>query len=281
MPDEERFAPEYDDDDDQDERPARRSRGRSRQSEDDEAPRGRSRGRSRGRRSRDDDDQDEPRGRSRSGRSRGGRDEEPPRRERGKSTTVGRGWGAVDKIKTGDYVNHWQVPERPALIHFLEPEPFTVYAEHFIEELPKGMKKSYICLGDDCPLCDDLGDRPSNYVGFNVLDLTDPDNPTVVFLRASAGLGKDIKGYAQEKRSKPINRWDVYFTLHRKREQGARYKLELVKARDLEEDYDVVPFEEDEFDQYLDDLITEEQVVFVNTRSDLKKVVAQVDGYDD
>lgn len=296
-PDQSGAVGRYDDDDDQDERPARRSRGRSRQSDEDEAPRGRSRGRSRrdddddqddaprGRRSSrasrdDDDDQDQPRGRSRGGSSRG-RDAEEPRRERGKSSTVGRGWGAVDKIKVGDYTNRWDVPEKPALIKFLEPEPFSVYAEHFIEELPKGTKKSYICLGDDCPLCDDLGDRPSSYAAFNILDLTDPDEPKVVFLRASVGLAKDIQTYAQDKRTKPINRWDVYFTLHRKRQQGARYKLEAVKARDLEDDFDMVPFEEDDLADFEGDLVTEEQVVFINTRKDLKDVVSQVDGYDD
>lgn len=301
---EDRFEPSYDDDKDladdadQDERPARRSRGRSRQSDEDEAPRGRSRGRSRrdddddqddaprGRRSSrasrdDDDDQDQPRGRSRGGSSRGRDTEEKPRRERGKSSTVGRGWGAVDKIKVGDYTNRWDVPEKPALIKFLESEPFSVYAEHFIEELPKGTKKSYICLGDDCPLCDDLGDRPSSYAAFNILDLTDPDEPKVVFLRASVGLAKDIQTYAQDKRTKPINRWDVYFTLHRKRQQGARYKLESVKARDLEDDFDMVPFEEDELADFEGDLVTEEKVVFINTRKDLKDVVSQVDGYDD
>ena len=261
--------------DDEDERPARRSRS-SRRDEDDEddAPRA-----SRGRRSRsqDDDDEAESPRRSRGRRSRD-EDDDKPKRERGKSTTVGRGWGAVEKMKVGEYVNRWQVPEKPSLIKFLEEEPFTVYSEHFLEELPKGQKKSFVCLGDDCPLCDELGDVPSPYAGFNVLDLADPDNPKVVFLRAPGGLAKKIKEVAQEKRSKPINRIDVYFEISRKAEAGARYQFALVKARDLEEDWDVTPFEEDEIEPFLDDLISEDDVVFIDTRSKLKQVVNQIDG---
>lgn len=287
-PDEERTRSRYDDeeeetthrsrrasrDEDEDEEPRRgRSRRTSRDEDEDEEPRRRVRG---SRRNRDEEDEDEEPRRGRSSR-RGERDDEKPR-ERLKSKTVGRGWGAVSNLKTGDYVKRWDVPERPALIKFLEPEPFTVYSEHFIEDLPKGTKKSYICLGkDECPLCDDLGDVPNGYAGFNILDLTDPENPKNAFLRASTGLAKDIEVYANEKRSKPINRYDVYFTLFRKRQSGARYKLEFVPAREVEEYFDLVPFEEDELEEYQKDLITEEQVVYVDSRKQLKEVVALLD----
>lgn len=271
-------------DDDEDEAP-RRGRSRRSSREDEESPR-----RSSDRRSRSDDDDERPRRGRSAGRSRSddederprrrGRDEDAdrPKRDRGSSTRVGRGWGSVDKMKGGgDFTNHWQVPEKPTLIKFLEPEPFTVFAEHFIEDLPKGNKKSFICLGDDCPLCDDLGDRPNEYAGFNILDLSDPDNPKVVYLRASRGLAKDIQVYAEDKRSKPINRWDVYFALHRKRESGARYKLEFVRARDVEDDYEFEPFDEVELEEFESDFINEDQVVFVDTRKRLKEIVDLVD----
>lgn len=260
-----------DDFEDEDEAP-RRGRARRQADEDEDVPPTRTRGR--GRASRDDDDEDDEAPRSRARSRRGDDDEDDrPRRERGTSSVVGKGWAGVSKVKTGDYTNRWDVPEKPTLIKFLEPEPFTVYAEHFIEDLPKGTKKSYICLGDDCPLCDSLGDRAASYAGFNILDLSDPDNPKVEFLRAPIGLAKDIQTFADDKRSKPINRVDVYFTLYRKREKGARYQLALVKARDVEEDFDFEPFNEAELEEFETDLITEEQVVFIDTRKRLRDVV--------
>lgn len=269
---------DHDDEREDEEETPRRGRSRRQADEDEAVPPTRTRGR--GRSAREDDGEDDAAPRSRSRSRRGDDDEdERPRRERGSSTVVGKGWGAVSKVKTGDYTDRWDVPEKPTLIKFLEPEPFTVYAEHFIEDLPKGQKKSFVCLGDDCPLCDSLGDRPSSYAGFNILDLSDPDSPKVVFLRASIGLAKDIQTFAEDKRSKPIDRVDVYFTLHRKKEKGARYQLAFVKARDVEDDFDFEPFTEDEIEDFLDsgDLITEEQVVFIDTRKRLREVVDMVE----
>jgi len=283
-PDESGALGKYDDDE-EDERP-RRSRGRSRRASDDdedldEAPRSRRSGRSR-RRDDDDSEEDEAPRRSRGRRSSDDDEHLDEDRPKKRKASAGRGWGGYEKAKSlsSDFVDPWKLPERPTLIKFLEPEPFTNYAEHFINELPKGTKKSYTCLrtyGEDCPICDELGDNPNVYSGFNILDLSDPDNPTVAFLRASKSLTREIETYAKDKRTKPINRWDVYFTLHREDRKGARAQLVPVKARDVEDDWDMSPFEEDELAEYESDMYSEDQVVFASSRKQLKDVVAMVD----
>jgi hypothetical protein len=284
--------------DEEDERPARRSRRSRDEDEEDEKPRGRSR-RSRdddededekprrSRRSRDDDEEDErPRRTSRRSRDEDDDDDERPRGKRGPiKSTAGRGWGGYDKVKDsggGDFAKTWQVPNKQTLIKFLEPEPFSTYAEHWLEGMGKGKKKSFVCLGDDCPLCDDLGDRPRGYALFNILDLSDPDNPTVEAWKVGRQVANIIKAYADDKKTSPIDRVDLYWNVHRtenKTGKGTSYNtiLNPVKARDLDEDWDVEPFSEKELAEFEADLHSEEQHVFINTRKDLKAIAAEYD----
>jgi hypothetical protein len=285
------------DPDEEDERPARRSRRSRDEDEEDEKPRGRSR-RSRdddededekprrSRRSRDDDEEDErPRRTSRRSRDDDDEDDERPRKRGPIKSTAGRGWGGYDKVKDsggGDFAKTWQVPTKSTLIKFLEPEPFSTYAEHWLDGMGKGKKKSFVCLGDDCPLCDDLGDRPRGYALFNLLDLSDPDNPEVVAWKVGRQVANIIKAYADDKKTSPIDRVDLYWAVHRtenKTGKGTSYNtiLNPVKARDLDEDWDVEPFSEKELGEFDADLHTEEQHVFINTRKDLKTVAAEYD----
>jgi hypothetical protein len=265
--------------DEEDERPARRSR-RSRD-EEDEKPRGRSR------RSRDDEDEEDekPRGR-RSRRDDDDEDEDERPRKRGPvASTAGRGWGGYDKVKDsggGDFAKTWRVPEKQTLIKFLEPEPFSTYAEHWLDGMGKGKKKSFVCLGDDCPLCDDLGDRPRGYAMFNILDLTDPDNPTVEAWKVGRQVANIVKEYADDSKTSPLDRVDLYWSVKRtenKSGKGTTYNtiLNPVKARDLEEDWDVEPFSEKELADFESELHEEDQHVFINTRKDLKAVAAEYD----
>lgn len=55
------------------------------------------------------------------------------------------------------------------LIKFLDEEPSLTYYEHWLNELDG--KTSFVCLGDDCPLCE-IGDDPRYRVCFDVIDLS-------------------------------------------------------------------------------------------------------------
>lgn len=262
-------------------------RGRSRSSEPDDEPRGR--GRSRGR---DDEGSEEPRGRSRRsdrdadddrprrGRSSDDRDARAPR-ERGRSTTVGKGWGGYSQVKnlgSSDFVNTWKLPHESTLIKILDEEPFSTYAEHWIDER-KG-KKSFVCLGDDCPLCA-IGDTPKGFALFNILDLAHPDTPKVEVWKVGKQVGEVLERYSKDDKTSPINRDDLYFDVFlsggTSKGGNKRTNIATVKARDLVEDWDVEPFTEDELDEFYEKLKTEEDILYINSRKELQEIADELD----
>ena len=87
-------------------------------------------------------------------------------------TTVQEGWDAADallKTDNTEFPTDFRFSEEPQLIKFLQDRPFATYQQHWIDR-PKG-KKSFVCMGDGCPLCEILGDKPRGKFAFNVLVL--------------------------------------------------------------------------------------------------------------
>lgn len=236
--------------------------------DEDEPPR---RGRARGR-SRDAEEEDEPR-RPRSSR-RSSDDEDSASKPKGTS----RGWKGFKQKREerSDFVKNYAVSDdQPELIKMLDDEPFTVYAEHWIDE--RQGKKSFVCIGDDCPLCA-IGDKPRVYAMFNVLDLRDPEDPQVFPWKVSQTVADILEGYATDKKTSPLNRPDLYFSVKKSgggKKGRVQTNLSPVKERDLEEDWDVVPFTEDELDQFT--LLTEDDVLQFSTRKALKAVADELD----
>lgn len=278
------------DKDDEDDAP-RRSRGRSRRDEEDEEepPRGRRRSsrrddededeapRGRRSRSRDDDDEDDRPSRSRRSRDDDDEGDDRPRKKRPGKSTVGKGWGGYESVKglSSDYVNAWKIPTKRTLIKILDEEPFSTFAEHWLDDR-KG-KKSFVCLGEDCPLCEDLGDRPSAYALFNILDLTDPDSPKVEVWKTGKRVAGTLLEYAKDKKTAPLNREDLYWSIFKSGEKGGNVQTNLnpVKARDLLDDWDCEPFTEEELEDFT--LHTEEEFVYINSRKELKAIAAEYD----
>lgn len=217
-------------------------------------------------------DSDRPTRRAR--RSSSSDEEDRPRRERPKSS-VGRGWDSVESQKgmNTDFVKYWPLPEEETLIKFLEDENFVSYSEHWLDDQPG--KKSYVCLGDEegCPICDELGDRPKGYAAFNILvidfDKNDNVTATVRALRASKQTIATIKKFRDDDRTKPLGREDMYYSIYK---TGGGKKgpvvthLNAVKARDVLEDWQIDPFTADELEAFTKDFVTDEDVVFVNTK---------------
>lgn len=248
-----------------DEEPPRRgrARGRSRSTEDeeDEAPRARRSSR------RDPDEEDERPRRSRRSEDR----EDRPR------PSTGRGWKAFQQKREerSDYVKNFTLPEKKAVIKILDEEPFSVYAEHWIDELPK--KKSFVCIGDDCPLCA-IGEKARVYAMFNILDLTDPEDPKVRPWKVSQTTSDVLQEYAMDSKTAPLNREDLYWSIY-KSGGGAKGRVQVnlapIKARDLEEDWDIPPFSDDELDEFT--LYGEDDVLYFNTRKELKEIADSLD----
>ena len=152
-------------------------------------------------------------------------------------TTVQKGWGAVDDIAApaqgGDFPTDFRFTEEPQLIKFLEDEPFAVYEQHWIER-PKG-KKSFVCIGDNCPMCDVLGDKPRGKFAFNIAVLSG-DVTGVQILTAPPLLVRQLRKINEDDRKGPLSRefWEVS---RLGTGPTTSYNLNYVRGRDLEEEW--------------------------------------------
>lgn len=195
-------------------------------------------------RSRPDEDAEEaPRKPRRSlSRSRDGdEDAKPARRSTGRSRPKGGGWESFrSQRKSGGFPDRLEITNEEMLIKFLDEEPFEVFHQHWIQEAPS-KRKSWTCLGEgeDCPLCEEVGDRPRMRVLFNVIDLSQ-DEPKVVVWEANATTADTLANYAEDPKSSPLNRTDLYWSVVRTgKGTKTSYNPRPVKGRDVEEDYDM------------------------------------------
>lgn len=161
-------------------------------------------------------------------------------------TTVQSGWDAADallkpKRESGEYAADFRFSDTPQLVRFLEDAPFSVYFQHWLE---RDGKKSFVCLGDDCPLCTIAGDKPRGKFAFNVLVLSE-EEPTVQILTAPPTLARQLKAANEDTRRGPLSKY--YWAISR---QGSgpqtTYTLDRVRASDLEEEWELSPDEVDE-----------------------------------
>jgi hypothetical protein len=154
-------------------------------------------------------------------------------------TSVQAGWGAADALlkpaKSGDYPNDFRFSEDVQLVRFLENEPFSVYQQHWLDR-SEG-KRSFVCLGDECPLCDILGDKARGKFAFNVLVVTD-ENPSVQIMTAPPTLARQLRAANDDSRRGPLTKY--YWAISR---QGAgpqtAYTLDRVRSTDLAEEWEL------------------------------------------
>jgi hypothetical protein len=154
-------------------------------------------------------------------------------------TTVQAGWAAADallkpKKDSGEYASDFRFTEQAQLIRFLEDEPFSVYFQHWID---RDGKKSFVCLGDDCPLCTIAGDKPRGKFAFNVLVLSD-EEPGVMILTAPPTLARQLKAANDDTKRGPLTKY--YWAISR---QGSgpqtTYTLDRVRGTDLAEEWEL------------------------------------------
>jgi hypothetical protein len=235
--------------DDEDDQPRRGSRRGSRRDalHTEEAPASR-----RSRRSQEDDEDDEP----------------APK-------VGGKGWGSYEKTKsaTSGFPENFKVTNEAVVVKILDEEPFLVFLQHWIER--KG-KRSWTCLESRCPLCDDAGDKPSQQVCFNVVDFTDPEDPQVKIWQFGPMVADILKNYSKDKKTAPINRDDLYFSVSKQSKNNkTNYYITPVKERDLLDDWDVEPLDEQDLEEF-DAKAYDEDVLQVNTRTELKQIAREI-----
>jgi hypothetical protein len=151
-------------------------------------------------------------------------------------TTVQQGWDAFDSLvqeNTSEFPTDFKFSDEPQLVKFLEDQPFASYEQHWIER-PKG-KKSFVCIGDACPLCDVLGDKPRGKFSFNVLVLSG-DVQGVQILTAPPSLARQIKKAHDDERKGPLSKefWEIS---RLGTGPTTQYTLNFVRGRDLAEEW--------------------------------------------
>lgn len=238
----------------QESRSSRRSRG-----DDEERPT-----RSRSRRSSRDEDEGEDRpSRSRRGRSRDAEEEDEPkgrsRKRRGAS-----GFAHYEKVKRSSGFSDREFKpgdNEKTLIKIQDEEPFDTFNQHWINDRPKGERKSFMCMDDDpyfeddgdCPLCE-IGENATTYSLFNIIDFSKKRSPEVRIWKASPPVADALLRASQERKTSPINREDLYFEVEKVvKGKKTTWNISPVKARDLEEDYRVTPLDPEELDSFESD----------------------------
>ncbi len=190
-------------------------------------------------------------------------------------TTVQAGWGAADSYlkpakKAGEYATDFRMTEQPQLVRFLQDAPFMVYEQHWIDRAQG--KRSFVCLGEDCPLCTIANDKPRAKFAFNVLHLSD-EEPTVQILTAATTLARQLRAANDDPRRGPLTKY--YWALSR---QGTgpstSYTLDRVKASDLadeweldSEDVEAIAASADSYDA---------TAIYVSPREELLKVAREL-----
>lgn len=265
------------DEDEREERSSRRGR-RDRDEEPEERPSRRSR--------RDRDEEEDERDERPSRRSRSRDDERPSRAGRrsrgseGRSSRAAKGFDSYRQKKalTSERADEFKPQEdKPVLMKILDDVPFDTYLQHWVEDAKKGDPKSYMCYDDEyhadyeeqgCPLCQ-IGEPRKAYSLFNVLDLTNPRKPEVKVWVTSPFVTDILERISDNDRTSPLNREDLYFEVTKvKKGRKIEWDITAVKARDLEEDFEIEPFDADELDSFLE------------KRYDDRRDVTRVDNWD-
>lgn len=211
---------------------------------------------------------------ARSGRSTPPAAEEAPSRGRSRAaaatpaaktrthSSVASGWGSVEKFAAKDtkFTKDFNPEAEKVVMKFLDDAPYATIRQHWITAAPK--QKSWLCIAEDedCPLCD-AGDNPSTIAKFNVVDFSDAENPVLRTWSVYKKVSDIIKNFANDKKTAPINRSDLYFGVSRTGKKGSwSTNLEPIKERDLEADWDVAPLNEDETDAFTKKCLTEDDI---------------------
>lgn len=156
-------------------------------------------------------------------------------------TSVQAGWGAADaylnkpKNTESKFATNFKFSDTPTLVRFLEDGPFHVYEEHWVDRTEG--RRSFVCHGDDCPLCTIAGDKPRAKFSFNVLVVSD-EEPTVQIVTAGITLGKQLRTANDDPKKGPLSKH--YWALSRLGTgRDTQYIVDRVKATDLAEEWEL------------------------------------------
>lgn len=169
------------------------------------------------------------------------------------------GWGApAQQRRETVKAPYLTVSTKKVLIKILEDAPAVRYEQHYI----KSLNKYFTCTSTEdelCPLCN-VGHNPSRKFMMNVVDMETPD--TVSTWSFGPQVAQLLQEHMENKPKFPLTDENTYFFVWRVKGANDRWenRIEFVRARDVQEEYDIVPLTENELDELSENLYGEETV---------------------
>ena len=191
-------------------------------------------------------------------------------------TTVQAGWKAASAVlkpkkEASAYPTDFRFSEQAQLVRFQQDEPFAVYELHWLDAIKEG-KRSFVCLGDECPLCTIAGDKPRPKFAFNVIVLSDGE-PNVQIMTVPPTFAKQLESANSDPRRGPLSKY--YWAIARTGSANTtQYTLDRVRATDLAEEWELDADEIDAFAATAN--LYDTEAIYVSSYEDVLKVASQV-----
>jgi hypothetical protein len=168
--------------------------------------------------------------------------EDRPTQTTATTTSIQSGWEAAEQLvpTQTEFPTEFKHSESFQLVRFIDTAgPFANYRQHFLKDKTEG-RRSYVCLGDTCPLCLKLNDKPEIKRAFSVINLTAKPYQRQMLI-ATPRLYKTLHaGEFSPQGPLTKNYWAISRTGVK---QQTVYNLMSVKARDIQEDWGLVEAE--------------------------------------
>ena len=146
--------------------------------------------------------------------------------------------------------------------------------QHWIDRTGPG-QRSFTCIADDprgCPLCD-AGHRASARYAFNVAVLEEGLDPVINSFEVGARVFSQLKNYHNDKRTGPLSK--NYWAISKSgRGSTSATNTNMVRERDLPEDWRLAPVTEDEVAVMVKKMYGPE-IIQVNSFKDLEKIAKE------
>ena len=162
--------------------------------------------------------------------------EDRPSKSTSTSSAVQAGWDAAEQLtpQLKEFPTEYKHSEQFQLIKFLDQSgPFANYRQHFLSNKAEG-RRSYVCIGENCPLCITLDNKPETKRAFTIVNLSAKPFQRQMLI-ATPRLYKTLHA-GEFSPQGPLTK--NYWALNRTgQKQQTVYNLLSVKGRDLGEDW--------------------------------------------
>lgn len=200
------------------------------------------------------------------------------------SHLVGSGWEGAERVRKSmptDFARSYKPGEQATIVKFFQDAPFATWKEHWCEWQPKGQKKSFVCLGDDCPLCA-IGHRVTYKEAHNVIDMSDSTNPVNAVYIVGTRDSKTLRQKHNDERRGPINNENYYYEISRVGEidnpSSWQTSISAVSRRVLDEEWGIEPLSAAEIAEFATKAFTIKQTVQFSSRRDIEAAVDRKKG---